>query len=232
MFVKLDRLTGKNNFLSPVTNRKWSRLVFWVKGSKLTGRLPLSRLPDSWNQRNNAVKIATKSCVFAFAIVCFLGVPSAEAGNGWGWSKPMNKKVGSPFYTSNKNINNSYGFRSKAWKQSNLNTTYSQRMSTQRANAHQTKVIKKVPTPVVTAEPVVTLPPAPTAAVQIVSPKKALVPMQSVFGGSGTVADAKTCHAGGQGRQHASGLAGQLSGPRSWNLRARKLKSRVILREI
>lgn len=46
--------------------------------------------------------LRAKVLLFATACAVLLGaIPSAQAGNGWGWKKPMNQRLGA-FYTSNK----------------------------------------------------------------------------------------------------------------------------------
>tara|TARA_R110002049_G_scaffold46487_1_gene135200 strand:- start:161056 stop:161475 length:420 start_codon:yes stop_codon:yes gene_type:complete len=50
------------------------------------------------------MKFTAKQCVFVAVIAVIAGVGSAndaDAGNGWRWSKPLNQKPGSAFYTSN-----------------------------------------------------------------------------------------------------------------------------------
>jgi hypothetical protein len=57
----------------------------------------------------------------AVTMVGGLELPEAEAG-GWGWAKPLNKRGGA-FYTSNRNINNSYGVKSKNWRRADNYTS-------------------------------------------------------------------------------------------------------------
>ncbi|MCD0460464.1 hypothetical protein [Roseiconus lacunae] len=47
----------------------------------------------------------SKLVAIVFVAVVFVSAAPAQAGgNGWGWSKPINKRMGA-FYTSNKNAN-------------------------------------------------------------------------------------------------------------------------------
>lgn len=51
------------------------------------------------------MKLTVKICVFATAfaaITCFGIADNAEAGNSWGWAKPLTEKPGSGLYTSNR----------------------------------------------------------------------------------------------------------------------------------
>ncbi|MEO1530105.1 MAG: hypothetical protein AAFX06_32300 [Planctomycetota bacterium] len=75
-----------------------------------------------------------KTLVLAAAITTCLGAfSSAEAGNnGWAWAKPLNKKAGHAFYTGNRNINNSYAFRSRNWRQTYGTTSHHYRAPTTR----------------------------------------------------------------------------------------------------
>lgn len=70
---------------------------------------------------NQAIKTTALASVFAF-VFCLTGAPNAEAGNSWRWAQPLNKKAGSLLYTTNRNTNNSFGARSKSYRQAN---TYS-----------------------------------------------------------------------------------------------------------
>lgn len=82
-----------------------------------------------------------KICLVATAIAVashFASGP-AKAGDGWGWAKPLNKKVGSAFYTSNRHINNSYGARSRAWRRANVHAPQVHK------SLHQIRPIYKTP---------------------------------------------------------------------------------------
>ena len=72
-----------------------------------------------------------KTLLFATTCAVFLGViPSAQAGNGWGWKKPMNQRLGA-FYTSNKAFksvkSSSSSYRhSTSYRRYTVTPTYSQ----------------------------------------------------------------------------------------------------------
>ncbi|MCC9600812.1 hypothetical protein LOC67_09565 [Stieleria sp. JC731] len=51
--------------------------------------------------RSKSIKSLIALAITAFVVTA---AAPAEAGNGWGWAKPMNKRMGA-FYTSNKNAN-------------------------------------------------------------------------------------------------------------------------------
>lgn len=51
------------------------------------------------------MKSPVRACIFATAftaITCVGIADDVEAGNGWGWAKPLNQKPGSVLYTSNR----------------------------------------------------------------------------------------------------------------------------------
>ena len=64
---------------------------------------------------SSRIKMLALAASITIGLAC---VSTAEAGNNtWAWAKPINKKAGHAFYTGNRNINNSYSFRSKNWRQ-------------------------------------------------------------------------------------------------------------------
>jgi len=92
------------------------------------------------------MKSQTRVSIVAVALIAaVVSCSNAEAGgNGWGWAKPLNKRMGL-FYTSNRNANFS---RSKHRTQTYHSSPYRHRtvVPTSRS-VHTAPVIRSVPAP-------------------------------------------------------------------------------------
>lgn len=114
--------------------------------------------------------VRAKTLALAAVFTLGLALSSAHAGNNsWAWSKPLNKKAGHAFYTGNKNINNSYSFRSRAWRQN-----YGSASRTQQYRSHN-YYAPRVVTPsythrIVTPQPIIVHRPPTTIHSTIVTP--------------------------------------------------------------
>ena len=75
------------------------------------------------------MNFAIKTCVIAVAFVAVASVVNtgnAEAGNSWRWAKPLNKKVGHAFYTSNRKSTQSRGYTTRKYAYPNRSRVYTQ----------------------------------------------------------------------------------------------------------
>ncbi len=93
--------------------------------------------------------------ILLFSAACsvlLLSAPTAEAGNGWGWKKPMNQKMGA-FYTGNKKLRRSSTSSSSHSSRYRHSTHSTYRTVTPRTYHSAPVVVKTVPQTVMPIQP-------------------------------------------------------------------------------
>lgn len=133
---------------------------------------------------------AIKLCLLAAAVtaICCVGSNTAEAGNGWGWAKPLNQKPGSLFYTTNrrfksntKSRSSTYSYRPRIVRPAYKAPVY--KAPVYQAPTHQPMIVH--PPAVIQTAPPTTLTPAPSVpAGRLIQPSPAAAaPANSVPNG-------------------------------------------------
>lgn len=89
-----------------VTQFKYSRLANH-NGDELASLQSFPSYPSHWIRQ---MKLLQKTGVLVVMLTLAICVETgnADAGNGWGWAKPLNQKAGSILYTTNRKAKTNY----------------------------------------------------------------------------------------------------------------------------